>query len=198
MRRRVAPVGSLTSMLDVLFILVFAALVQSSAQGQPPPAPATAEAAPVPSPPAPPAFVALRAAAVAQTAAQVERAPLVVARVEADGTLAAIELADARRPVGVPLLEQVADLDVGLAYLGDRAPALQVCGAVARELGLASLDGHVVVIAPTRALAELPVALVAGLRRDVTRCQREQHALAVIVEPGAVPAPAVAPVGVAP
>ena len=183
-RRRVQPPGSLTSLLDVLFILVFASLVQSNASGD---APATVPVAspPVPSPP-PPSFAALRQAAVAAATAQVEGAPLVVVHVAADGTAAELEEASGRRAIGVPLLERVADPDVAVAYLGDRAAALRVCGVVARELRVAELAGHVVVIAPAVALAELPVALVAGLRRDVARCWAEQHALAVIVEPTVV------------
>ena len=73
--------------------------------------------------------------------------------------------------------------DVLVTYLGDRAPALRVCGVVSHELRLADLNGYVVVISPAVALGELPVALVAGLLRDVGRCQAEQQAMAVIVEP---------------
>ncbi len=185
MRRRVQPPGSLTSLLDVLFILVFASLVQSSASGDAP----AAATVPVGSPPVPlppPSFAALRQAAVAAATAQVEGAPLVVVHVAADGTAAELEEASGRRAIGVPLLERVADPDVAVAYLGDRAAALRLCGVVARELRVAELAGHVVVIAPAVALAELPVALVAGLRRDVARCWAEQHALAVIVEPTVV------------
>jgi hypothetical protein len=136
----------------------------------------------------PASLVALRQAAVAAAVQQVAGAPLVVARIAADGTLVELESTGAHHPLGVPLLERVTDADVVVAYLGDRAPALRVCGLAARELRVADLSGHVVVIAPAAPLSELPVALVAGLRADVARCQGDQHAMAVIVEPDALPA----------
>ncbi len=185
-RRRTPQAGSLTSLLDVLFIIVFASLVQTTARGEEraDAAERTARVAAIPEVPGPPpSLAALRDAAVTAAAKHVEGAPLVAGRIGADGTLTELEWAGERRAVGVPLLERVADADVGIAYLGDRAAALRVCGVVARELRAADLPGHVVAIAPAVALRELPVALVAGLRRDVLRCQGEQHALAVIVEP---------------
>ena len=194
MRRRRPPEGSLTSLLDVLFILVFASLVQSQARGavagaSAAEAAATDAVAPgaplVPAPVVAPSFAAAREAAVAAAAKQVAGAPLVVARVGADGALVELELAGEKRPLGVPLLERVTDQDVVVAYLGDRAASLRVCGIVARELRLADLAGHGVVIAPAQPVSELPVALVSGLRRDVARCQVEQQAMAVIVEPEA-------------
>ena len=195
MRRRVSQQsGSLTSLLDVLFIIVFASLVQSTARGEERVVTAEEEtAAPVEEPatpvePAAPApLAALRDAAVAATAAHVERAPLVAVRVGGDGTIVDVEWAGEKRALGLPLLERVPDPDVAVAYLGDRAPALRLCGVVAHELRLADLAGHVVVIAPAVPLGELSVALVAGLRRDVTRCQTEQQAMAVIVEPAMLP-----------
>jgi hypothetical protein len=107
-------------------------------------------------------------------------------RVAADGTLVDVEWAGEKRALGLPLLERVPDPDVAVAYLGDRAPALRLCGVVAHELRAGDLAGHVVVISPAVPLGEMSVALVAGLRRDVTRCQNEQQAMAVIVEPGMV------------
>ncbi|MBK9030568.1 MAG: hypothetical protein IPL61_04380 [Myxococcales bacterium] len=182
MRRRAPAPGALTSLLDVLFILVFASLVSASARGAAKPAPPPAPEVVAP-PATSPTLAALRRAAVATVARQLEGAPLVAVRIAADGTLIELEAADGVRPVGAPLLEAVADRDVGLAYLGDRAPAAQVCAVVARALGATALPEHVIVIAPAAALAELPVALVAGLQRDIARCQRGQQALAVIVEP---------------
>src|SRR5689334_11279321 len=94
-RRRSKPEGSLTSLLDVLFIIVFASLVQQTARGEERVAEAEAAAAalaaakqpPVPVVPAPAsALVDLRKAAVAVTAKHVETAPMVAVRVGADGT----------------------------------------------------------------------------------------------------------------
>lgn len=207
MRRRGVPQGgSLTSLLDVLFIIVFATLVQSTARGEErvaaaeAAASAAATAKPAPVEPAPPAaLVSLRQAAVTATTRHLESAPLVAVRIAPDGTLVDVEWAAEKRALGLPLLERVADPDVAVAYLGDRAPALRVCGVVAHELRVADLARHVVVISPSVPLGEMPVALVAGLRRDVARCQTEQQAMAVIVEPSQVsPPPAPAPAGGAP
>lgn len=188
MRRRGRTDGSLTSLLDVLFVIVFASLVQSSARGEAEPAaPEIVVPAPTPVVPAPPAeLVSLRKAAVSATTKHMEGAPLVAVRIAADGTLVDVEWAGEKRALGLPLLERVPDPDVAVAYLGDRAPALRVCGVVAHELRVAELTGYVVVISPAVALGEMTVALVAGLRRDVMRCQNEQQAMAVIVEPGMV------------
>jgi hypothetical protein len=194
-RRRTRPEGSLTSLLDVLFIIVFATLVQSTARGDERAA-AEREAAdavvtsPEPVVPAPPAeLAALRDAAVSATTARMKSAPLVAVRIGADGSILDVEWAGEKRALGLPLLERVPDPDVAVAYLGDRAPALRVCGVVAHELRVAELPGHVVVISPAVALGEMSVALVAGLRRDVERCQSEQQAMAIIVEPGMIAPP---------
>ena len=85
-----------------------------------------------------------------------------------------------------PLLEHSPDPDIALAYLGDRAAELRICRIVAVHLGLADLANHLVILAPEKALADLPHALVEGLRRDVERCLRDQQGLAVIVDPSAV------------
>lgn len=194
MRRRSKPEGSLTSLLDVLFIIVFASLVQSTARGEErvveaeQAAAAKAKPAPVvPVVPAPPAeLVSLRKAAVTATTKHMETAPLVAVRIAPDGTLVDVEWAGERRALGLPLLERVPDPDIAMTYLGDRASALRVCGVVAHELRVLDLAGHVVVISPSVPLGEMSVALVAGLRRDVVRCQIEQQAMAVIVEPQVV------------
>jgi hypothetical protein len=200
-RRRTRTEGSLTSLLDVLFIIVFATLVQSTARGderlaaEREVADAVAKS-PEPVVPAPPAeLAALRDAAVSATTARMKSAPLVAVRIGADGTIVDVEWAGEKRALGLPLLERVPDPDIAVAYLGDRAPALRVCGVVAHELRAAELPGHVVVISPAVALGEMSVALVAGLRRDVTRCQSEQQAMAIIVEPGMIgpPVPPVPP-----
>lgn len=202
MRRRASQgSGSLTSLLDVLFIIVFASLVQSTARGEERVVTAEEAAAAAAekdaekeqqavAPAAPAALAALREAAVSATTRHVETAPLVAVRVSAGGSIVDVEWAGERRALGLPLLERVPDPDIAVAYLGDRAPALRLCGVVAHELRVADLTGHVVVISPAVPLGELSVALVAGLRRDVTRCQIEQQAMAVIVEPQMIAPPA--------
>ncbi|HVK74958.1 MAG TPA: hypothetical protein VM734_16630 [Kofleriaceae bacterium] len=194
MRRRAAAPqpgsGSLTSLLDVMFILVFVLLVQTAAKADRAAIAAAAPAppAPAPAPVLPAATVAVQEAARATLARRIEGAPTLVARIAADGRLTALELPDRRLDLAVPLVAQVADRDVGLAYLGDRAAELRLCHVIARELGLADLDGRIVAIAPAAPVGELAVALVAGLRRDAERCLVEQRAFAVLVDPAAIPA----------
>ena len=215
MRRRGAPSqASLTSLLDVLFILVFATLVHAAARrhqaAAPPatPAPAKAEPAPTPAPAAPvdagapapaPDYARLHAAALDALRADLGGRPALIAHVARDGRLVAVELADRRIALGVPLVARVADPDVQLAYLGDTSPALRVCAVVAQAIGAHDLAGDLVVITPDAPLADLTVALVAGLRRDARRCLPDQRAVAVVVDPaqlggaapdaGAAPAP---------
>jgi hypothetical protein len=184
---------SLTSMIDVLFILVFASLAQAAAPdsseaepAEPEPAP---DAAPAPSPDAPvpatdaapiavPDYAAAREAGLARALQRLSDQPAVILRVSAEGELTAVDVGTGERlEVGVPLLEKVPNRDVALAYLGDRSPEMQLCAVARRH---ATVDGRLVVIAPERPLADLTVALVRGLRRDVDRCG---GALAVIAEP---------------
>jgi len=187
-RRRTQPAGSLVSLLDVLFILVFASLVQSHARGSVA-AETVTSAAPVPVPvappvPAPPQPLAhLRDAAVAVAAQQVAGAPLIVARVGADNTLTELVWENQTRALASPLLEPSTDRNLPPAYHGDRSPALQVCGVIARELRVEDLTGHVVVIAPALPDQQRQVKLNEGLERDLVRCMQQQHAMALIVEP---------------
>jgi hypothetical protein len=181
MRRRGFRPADLTSLFDVLFILVFVSLVSAASQRK-----ATAEAlasVPAPAPPRPagppPALADLQRLALTGLG---ER-PMIVLRVSRDGVLRLIETAARTVPLDVPVLEVVADADVGLAYLGERSAELRVCRQAALHLGLADLSGQLVVVAPDAPLADLPVALVAGLRRDADRCVAEQRGVAVLVDP---------------
>ena len=183
-RRRIRRPADLTSLIDVLFILVFAALIRTAAV---PPAaadaPAAAAAAPRPAtPPTPPDVAALRTRALANLEAQLAaRTPLVI-RITATGTLEALEAAGARIALDVPLLEHSPDPDIGIAYLGERSAELRVCRIAAVHLRVDELAGYLVIFAPAQPLADLPHALHQGLHRDLERCQREQRGLATIVD----------------
>jgi hypothetical protein len=199
-RRPPPRYASLTSLLDVLFILLFAALVQSAqlvaeadagtaeatlgpvvAAPEPAPDAGVAEAA---APPAP-----LRQQALARVAESMSARRMVYARLSAGGALVAIEPEGAPAiELRVPLLYRVPDPDVGVAYLGDDNPALRVCAVVAAHLGLTDLGGQLVVMVPDRPLVELVVALVEGLRRDQERCLRDQGAPAVLLDAAGAPA----------
>lgn len=206
-RRPTIQYPQLTSMLDVLFILVFAALIQAAALEQarseetraaiaaieaPPDAgPLAALAAPVEVVPAEAAALHGRALDTLDSALRGLRP--VIARVAEDGTLRALEVAGETRPLGVPLVEKVEAADVEWGYLGDRSPDLRLCALVALRLGAVDLADQLIIIAPDRPLADLRVALARGLASDVRRCQIDQRGLAVVVEPTAEPAPGAPP-----
>ena len=194
-RRRSAQPESLTSLLDVLFILVFASLVQLAASGEKKEEEVVAAVVPdagVPAAPVAPELAPpseLRQRALGELTRALEGRKVIVARIAVDGTLRALEHDSGTVALGVPLLERVPDPDVSLAYLGDRSAELRVCRAIALRLGLPSLRDQLVVIAPDAPLPDLTVALAAGLRRDAERCLTEQQGVAVVVDATAVTAP---------
>jgi hypothetical protein len=182
-RRHVKVPPDLTSLFDVLFIVIFAVMIRGAALQQ---AAAKAAEPPRPGPPPPPQpATALKTKALAQLDAELAARPTVIARVTRAGQLVGIETADKKQTLDLPLLEHSPDPDIAIAYLGDRSAELRVCRLVALHLRIADLADHLVIIAPDARGADLPHALYTGLRRDVERCQLEQRGLAVIVEPDA-------------
>jgi hypothetical protein len=214
MRRR-APVtyAPLTSLLDVLFILVFASLIHSAALEKQaaqaaaaaaapavPPKPPTLPATP---PPVPPRGVqaaaedpavraareaeALRRAAMSQIVTGLEGRGPVVARIDREGRLLALErMRDGRvvvTPLGLPLIERVPDPDIGLVYLGERRDGPSLCSLLRLHLGARDLSDSLVIVALDAPRAQLSVALARGLERDAERCLAEQRGIAVIVYP---------------
>jgi hypothetical protein len=187
-RRHVRVPPDLTSLFDVLFIVIFVALIRAAAAQHD----AAAAAAPKPPPPLPPAqplpSEQLHDRALVQLINEVGNRPVVIVRIARDGKLSAIEHGDRRIALDLPLLESNRDPDIALAYLGDRSAELRICRQTALQLGLADLTGYLVIFAPDARSADLPHALFEGLRRDVDRCQLDQNGLAVVVEPeGAQP-----------
>lgn len=187
-RRHVRVPPDLTSLFDVLFIVIFAVLIRGAALQE---AAAKAARPPEPGPPPPPQPAsALKTQALAQLDAQLAARPTVIARISKTGTLRLLESpaldGDAKHtPLDVPLLEHSPDPDIALMYLGDRSVELRLCKLVALHLHIADLADHLVIIAPDVRSADLPHALYTGIRRDVERCQIEQRGLAVVVEPDA-------------
>jgi hypothetical protein len=182
-RRRHARVPpDLTSLFDVLFIVIFAALIRAAAVQA-----AAQPKAAVPAPPVQLARAALRTRALAELDAQIAARPDVVVRVSTEGSISALEQEGKRIAVDAPLLEHSPDPDVALAYLGDRAAELRVCRLVALHIGVADLAHYLVIVAPERHLVDLPHALYEGLRRDIERCSVEQRGLAVLVDPTSAP-----------
>jgi hypothetical protein len=168
----------LTSLFDVLFIVIFAALIRAAAAQQavaapPPPAP----------PPKPLDPASLHARAITTIDHDLAARDTAIVRIRADGTVVALETRDKTTALDVPLLEHSTDPDVAIAYLGERSAELRICRIVALHLGVSDLAGKLVIFAPAQRLADLSHALFDGLRRDVDRCLTEQHGLAVVVEP---------------
>jgi hypothetical protein len=189
-RRHVRQPPDLTSLFDVLFIIVFAALIRAAAvehAAAHPPAPPAPPAPRVPE--VPPAVAVLRQRALADLdAALAARAPLVV-RVTRDGTIDALEVDGQRLALVAPLLEHSPDPDVVVAYAGDRAAELRLCRIAAHRLGAADLARYLVIVAPAVALGDLPHALFDGLHRDLDRCLSEQRGLAALVDPATLSPP---------
>lgn len=188
-RRHVRVPPDLTSLFDVLFIVIFAALIRAAALQQ---QVAAAAAPPPPKPQPPPVKLAnaqLQAVALADLGKQLAARPYVVVRVAATGTLTSLEIGDKVTTLDTPLLEHSPDPDVAIAYLGDRAAELRVCRVIAVQLGVPDLAKYLVIFAPDKHLEDLPHALYEGLRRDIDRCLADQQALAVLVDPtiGAAP-----------
>lgn len=198
-KRYVRRPPDLTSLFDVLFIVVFVALIRAAAAEQslakaaepPPPKPA-------PPPPAPlTADVAtLRMKAVSNLHEDIDARTPIVVRIAAPPVVAtdpdaalgaridAIEIDGKRIALDLPLLER--DPRVNIAYLGDRSEELRLCKIAATRGGLADLAKHFVIVAPTLPLRELPRALTEGLHADVARCS-DLRGLASLVDPAALP-----------
>lgn len=189
-RRRGQRPPDLTSLFDVLFIVVFAALIraaaiQNAAEAKPAPAPAPTPAVkPTPAPPALPVDVAtLRMRALVDLDAQLaKRAPLVI-RISPQHTISSIEADGTQIALDVPLLEHDPDPDVALTYLGDRSVDMRLCKVAALNLKVDDLSRYLVIVAPLRPVADMPHALHDGLFRDLERCLADQRGLATIVDP---------------
>ena len=178
-RRRHTP-PDLTSLFDVLFIVIFAALIRAAATQQ------AAAHPPAPKPkPAPPPLdpASLHARAVTQVDRELAARDTVIVRISTAGTVTALEHDHAVTPLDVPLLEHSTDPDVAITYLGERSAELRLCRIAELHLGATDLAQKLVIFAPAAQLADLPHALFDGLHRDVERCLAEQHGLAVVVEP---------------
>jgi hypothetical protein len=210
-RRRQVQYPPMTSLLDVLFIVVFASLIHSAAlEKKASEAAALAEEPPEPEPApqadaGPPAAAAadpaaqaaldaeqLRGAAMTQLMAGLEGRTPLVARVGRDGRLRALERLDngavSSIPLSLPLVERVPDPDVALVYLGDQQEGLRLCSLLRLHVGAPDLSGVLVIVALDAPIDEVSVALANGLQRDAERCLAEQRGIAVIVDPRAAEA----------
>lgn len=187
-KRRVRKPPDLTSLFDVLFIVVFVALIRAAAaEHELAEASAKKEEPPKPTPPAKPPVpldvAKLKTQAVKNVASELAgRQPLVI-RISEQGVITKIEAGDKQLALDVPLLVPDPDPLVRVAYQGDRSAQLRACRVAMLQLGLADLASHLVIFAPARKRDDLPHALVAGLDRDLSRCLADQRAIATLVEP---------------
>lgn len=183
-KRRVRRPPDLTSLFDVLFIVVFVALIRAAAAEH-----AVAEAtveppAPVkPVAPVPLETAALKKQALANVASELAGRTMVVMRIDERGVITELETDGKKLPLDVPLLVPDPDPTIRVAYQGDKSAQLRACRIAALQLGLPDLAKHLVIFAPARARNDLPHALVTGLDRDLTRCLEDQRAIATLVEP---------------
>jgi hypothetical protein len=208
-RRHVRRPPDLTSLFDVLFIVVFVALIRAAAANQevarltPPPKPVVPE--PPRPPPPPPAVAALRAKALAKLERELSDRTPVVVRIAAlgspdrvKGTLEAIEVEGRKIALDVPLLTDNRDPDVEDTYLGERSEELRVCRLAALHLQVTDLSRHLVIVVPERPIAEIrrasgSIALLDGLEQDVARCFSGQRGIAALIDPAELSPPAPAP-----
>lgn len=195
-RRHVRRPPDLTSLFDVLFIVVFAALIRAAAvqnAAAHPPAPAAPPAAAPRAPATPPDVAALRARALADLQAELSGLTPVVVRITRDGAIEALEVGSRRIALIAPLIEHSQDPSVVITYAGDHAADRQVCRTVAKYLGATELSRYLVIMVPAVTLDDLPQALFVGLHSDAERCRFEQRTAAVIVDPTTLPALPAAP-----
>ena len=179
MRRRPhASPAPLTSLLDVLFILLFASLVQSAAAAE--------EATPAEEGSGAPST--LHARAIDEWTARLRAAPAVFAYVQ-EGVLRSLELsfaAETRRYPGAwALTHPSSDPDIGLSYVGEGDPERRLCAIIAASFPEVELGSAMVVISTDLPLEKLPVALVEGLRRDQQACA--ESGAATVIVPGREP-----------
>ena len=200
-RRRVRQPPDLTSLFDVLFIVVFAALIRAAAVEN-----AAAHPTPKPTPPAPetpPAIAALRQRALADLSAELAALTPLVVRIGRGGAIESLEVEGRRIALVEPLLEHSADREAGLVYAGRLNAERQVCRIAAQRLGTREPSRYLVIMVPATSPRLLPQALLHGLRSDVDNCQYEQRWLAVLVDPTTLappttPSPAAPPASPAP
>jgi hypothetical protein len=207
-RRRARPrIPELTSLLDVLFILVFAALIQARSAAEPPDEAIAIPVAPpsgpvdagVPAPALPdagPGDADRRAREViARTAGpflrSIQGRPTVLVGVSGAGHIVSITPQTARgvpqpaQEIRINLLRESEDPDVKVAYRGMLEKDHRICEIVRRELGVADLGRALILIATDEPLAKLRFGLVRGLENDAATCQDDAGGFGVLLDPEA-------------
>ncbi|MFO0616255.1 MAG: hypothetical protein U0414_26915 [Polyangiaceae bacterium] len=202
-RRAIRP-PDMTSLFDVLFILVFVSLVNvgvnhteteeaeakaksaADALASASAALASASAALSARPSAAPSVSAPPATTSPPVDLSSREATLIV-RIDKDGVLQTIERADQVVVVRQPLLEPDEDPDRVVRYRGIRSPELRICAIVASKLGLPDLSRFVVAITTEATHKELVEALNKGIETDQKLCADEQKGFALVANAPAAP-----------
>jgi hypothetical protein len=192
--RRYVRYSELTTLLDVLFILLFAALIQATATVEAADAARSApavdaaadasDAAPPPDATATGQRAALRRDAVSAWSAELSEREPIYARISGAGVLERIERGEADPAVvavRVSLLRRVADPDIGAVYAATTQPQLRLCTQIRSLLGLPHLRGQLILFVPALPLRELPIALVEGLRHDQEYCYDDERGIAALI-----------------
>lgn len=209
--RRAIRAPDMTSLFDVLFILVFVSLVNvgvnhtaaeeaearaKTAEDALASASVSASAAPsvAPSVSARPSASAAPSAApsVAPPVDLSARSATLIVRVDAQGVLRAIERDGVVTPVDEPLLAKIDDPDVVYEYRGDRSREHRICAIVVEKLGLEELSHFIVVITTPESDAKTNLILGRGINNDRLRCADEQKGFAVLA-PGSARIPGDSP-----
>lgn len=183
----------MTSLFDVLFILVFVSIINAAlsrqdvedlkaAAADAKPAPSVSATASAVAAPLPASAKALQAQAIADMDAR----PAIVARVTDKGVLRALEAGQKQVKLDVPLTEHVADEGLLIGYVGDRSSSMRICALAQLHLGLTDLAPYLVIITSDVPFADLPQTLVNGMQRDAYRCVEEQRATGILVDPSKV------------
>lgn len=207
--RRAVRAPDMTSLFDVLFILVFVSLVNvgvnhtaaEEAEAKAKAAESALASAQAAAPSAAPSVSASASASVAPSSAPPPidlsaRSATILVRIESDGTdgvLRAIERDGNVVDVNEPLLVKLDNPDAAYEYRGDRSRDLRICAIVASKLGLAELSHFIVVITTPKSIGDTNLILGAGIERDRVRCADEQKGFAVLAPGSAAPGSAKTP-----
>lgn len=192
MRRRLPPPTSLTSLLDVLFILIFAALIHTASTD----ASASAPHAVMPDAALPidagldasgnlfEDRSQLREMALEQINQEIESRPQILIKVSGSAGNYLVELErSAEEWTPLAILESVEDPEIGLAYAGDRDARRGLCAQIAATVGPEALEGAIVIVSAALEPEKLPVALARGLAGESKTCAREFGGMLVTLSP---------------
>ncbi len=158
MSRRKIQYSSLTSLLDVVLILTFAALLQAAILRE-----SVAE-----SPSTPPTLIEQQTASALLSRGTVE------VWVNKSGQIALKN----GKLIASKLVTVDPDPAVELIYTANEQPSSSLCSLVAAHV---SISGKILVVSTKQPLADFPIALSSGLQNEEHRCYQSHNALVVVI-----------------